>query len=503
MRCLLIALFASFIILIFNRIQAEEAETPQVAEEPAKQPALADMIRDGSSAFTGFGPMAVVGDSFETKLPAPYAWQEADGRRTFKLPSYTVELWQTAADWAAVRKLMPAAGEKDQATARKLFWNGVSAWRADFTLAKPPPGGGMRQRFLVAPAGKGFLVLAFKGDPAKFAEERPLMEQIALGFQFTVNGLIGEYFQGVEINPAQLQRIQVDPTINFLWDGGGPDNGVGPDTFAARWTGRLRAPATTTYAFTTNTDDGIRLWIGDKPVIDNWTDHAPMEDKGVADLEEGKEYPIRLEWYENMGGAVVQLFWETSEISREIIPASAFLSRPEPGFREVPKPPQQQSTTASPPGMPPLLRAQLPGSCRMTQKKGIEWSGKPPKQSMTIGSGASAIQATFQRDRASFEEIRSLLPDAPGDEIEIGPILLKEMPAWRADCRLASGRFMRVYLFPLKQGAAASLRLEAATSDWSGSQKDTIFEILDSLAFSQEAEEFDDNGATKEADPLF
>jgi hypothetical protein len=87
-----------------------------------------------------------------------------------------------------------------------------------------------------------------------------------------VTGLVGEYYHhSGGASPAGFESkrlVRIDPEINFNWDTGSPDsNSVDVDDFSIRWTGQIATPAVGTYTFTTETDDGVRLWINDTQVI--------------------------------------------------------------------------------------------------------------------------------------------------------------------------------------------------------------------------------------------
>jgi len=134
-------------------------------------------------------------------------------------------------------------------------------------------------------------------------------------------GVKGEYFNGMTATglPA-LTRI--DPVIDFSWgDPGGPGAPIGVDNFSARWTADLEIAVADTYTFITNTDDGARLWLNDKQIVNQWVDQGTTDapSKPIA-LELGI-YPLRMEYYENTGGAVARLFWQTPTMARQIIPA--------------------------------------------------------------------------------------------------------------------------------------------------------------------------------------
>lgn len=138
------------------------------------------------------------------------------------------------------------------------------------------------------------------------------------------NGLLGEYYNDKDFNTLQLQRT--DTTVNFDWGNGAPDPAVNPDNFAVRWTGKVQPLYSETYTFSTTTDDGVRLWVNGQPIIDNWTDHMATDDRGRITLEAGKQYDIRLEYYERWGQATSKLMWSSTSQPQEIIPQSQLYS---------------------------------------------------------------------------------------------------------------------------------------------------------------------------------
>lgn len=134
------------------------------------------------------------------------------------------------------------------------------------------------------------------------------------------HGLKAGYFAGTRNPQGEPTVTRIDPTVNFNWGSGSPGAGIGNDNFAARWTGKVIAPATGEYQFATTSDDGVRLWVDGKLIIDNWTDHAATTDMAKINLEGGKSYDIRLEFYENSGDAVVQLGWKPPLAAEEMDP---------------------------------------------------------------------------------------------------------------------------------------------------------------------------------------
>ncbi len=122
------------------------------------------------------------------------------------------------------------------------------------------------------------------------------------------NGLQGEYFNNMTLSGTPV-LTRVDPNIDFNWNGNSPGTGVNATSWSARWTGTLTPPATGTYAFSTTSDDGSRVYINNQLVIDNWRDQWPNVQSGSVQLTGGQAYSIRVEYYQNWGGSRVTLGW--------------------------------------------------------------------------------------------------------------------------------------------------------------------------------------------------
>jgi hypothetical protein len=149
-------------------------------------------------------------------------------------------------------------------------------------------------------------------------------------YAISAGGLTGEYYDNINFTGTKVTRV--DPTINFNWGTGSPVAGIGVDTFSVRWSGSIVPRFTETYTFYTTSDDGVRLWIDGKLVIDNFTDHAPTENTGTIALVANRSHLIQMEMYENGGGAVATLSWSSASQTREIVPASRLNPSPPMAF---------------------------------------------------------------------------------------------------------------------------------------------------------------------------
>jgi glucose/arabinose dehydrogenase len=134
-------------------------------------------------------------------------------------------------------------------------------------------------------------------------------------------GLLGTYYNNQNFTGTQVTRV--DPTVNFDWGAGSPIAGIGANTFSVRWRGQVEAKVSGTHTFHSVTDDGVRLWINNQLIVDNFTDHrAPTESTGTIALTAGQRYDVRMDFYEKNGGAVSRLSWSAPGLPREIVPQS-------------------------------------------------------------------------------------------------------------------------------------------------------------------------------------
>jgi hypothetical protein len=134
------------------------------------------------------------------------------------------------------------------------------------------------------------------------------------------SGLKGQYFNSINLTGAALERV--DASIDFDWGKGSPIPKIGSDNFSVRWTGFVEPKSSETYTFYTIGDDGIRLYVDGKLVVNDWSNHGPRERSGTISLKAGQNYPIQLEYYESSGGAVAKLLWSSPKQAKQIIPAA-------------------------------------------------------------------------------------------------------------------------------------------------------------------------------------
>ena len=150
------------------------------------------------------------------------------------------------------------------------------------------------------------------------------------------NGLQGSYFKKTENLAGAPAHVRTDTTVYFNWSYGNPfwtgsntlfggsqtDQTFGNTDFSVRWEGYLKPPTTGTYTIGCVSDDGMRLWIDDTLVINQWTQHnihsygiiAPGDTvEGVdtvhLNLVGGEMYKVRMEYFQAGGTDVAYLAW--------------------------------------------------------------------------------------------------------------------------------------------------------------------------------------------------
>jgi hypothetical protein len=189
-------------------------------------------------------------------------------------------------------------------------------------------------------------------------------------------GLRGEYFDTVDLTGPAVTRN--DAHVGFDWGGAQPASGIAPGTFSVRWTGQVMPYRSGDYTFFTTADDGVRLWVNGRLLIDRWSNRPKLfgdangdgvvnftdyqifqtqdrtsnpqsdfngdgvvnftdfqllfgnmhktladttpTDYGSITLEAGVKYDLRLEYYQDEGIAAVKLGWVTPTHWRELIP---------------------------------------------------------------------------------------------------------------------------------------------------------------------------------------
>jgi len=122
-------------------------------------------------------------------------------------------------------------------------------------------------------------------------------------------GLKGDYFSNSDLkgNPAFEKQ---DEQLNFKWTLYSPNpEKLQPDNYSIRWTGKLKAPDSGKYQLGLRGNDGFRLFVNGKLLIDNWEKLSYSTKTVDIDFVKGQKYDIVVEFHENRGEANIELIW--------------------------------------------------------------------------------------------------------------------------------------------------------------------------------------------------
>lgn len=117
----------------------------------------------------------------------------------------------------------------------------------------------------------------------------------------------GEYYGNTTLSGSPV-LVRQDEAIDFDWQRGAPDPKLAQDGFAVRWRGRW-AFDEGTYRFNATSDDGVRLWVDDRLLIDQWQDQPATYSSGELYVPAG-EHDVQVEYYEGGDQALVHVWWE-------------------------------------------------------------------------------------------------------------------------------------------------------------------------------------------------
>ncbi len=120
------------------------------------------------------------------------------------------------------------------------------------------------------------------------------------------HGFLVEYFRNENLS-GQPAVTRVEPEVN-LSEVVSPAPGIPREHYSARWSGTLRAPVSGEYTFTFAGDDGYRLFVDGKALIDEWAHPNGTKSAGLK-LEAGRSYELRAEFFQSGGDVRAQLSW--------------------------------------------------------------------------------------------------------------------------------------------------------------------------------------------------
>jgi len=125
----------------------------------------------------------------------------------------------------------------------------------------------------------------------------------------TMPGLHGAYFDNNRLEGAP-RLVRDDARIDFGWTLNSPGRGIPFDWYSVRWTGTLTVPASGVRRIGVEANDGYRLYLDGKLLIDDWQKRSYGARLATVALRPGSRHDVRLEYFESTGNARVKLVWD-------------------------------------------------------------------------------------------------------------------------------------------------------------------------------------------------
>jgi beta-glucosidase len=134
-------------------------------------------------------------------------------------------------------------------------------------------------------------------------------------------GLTAAYFRGKDLQGEPV-LTRLDPMVAFRWERGAPtdelvargelpeERALESDSFSVRWTGVLVPPASGEYELTVTSNDGVRLFVDGRKLVEEWSEASVARAKSArVTLEAGRDYDLKVEYFEAARDAEVRLGW--------------------------------------------------------------------------------------------------------------------------------------------------------------------------------------------------
>jgi beta-glucosidase len=162
----------------------------------------------------------------------------------------------------------------------------------------------------------------YTAGPGRFADDHDVVPEEHL------DSLRGEYFDNISLRGAPVVT-RSDEDIDFHWTFDPPARRLQTGWYSVRWTGRLRAPDAGVHRLGVEGNDGYRLFLDGKLLIDNWRKQSYRTTLVPIALSPNSTHDLRLEFFESVGNARVRLVWDTASVdhSQRAIDSAVALAR--------------------------------------------------------------------------------------------------------------------------------------------------------------------------------
>lgn len=245
---------------------------------------------------------------------------------------------------------------------------------------------------------------------AQWQAVRPLSPESTL--ELPEHGVLATYFTNRELKGSGTQRAE--RVIDFDWKNGAPLPNFPTENFSGRWEGELAAPVSGRFTMHTESNDGVRLWVDGRLLIDQWNNHSNRVHEATIELQAGRRYPLKMEHYEQGGTAVARLFWTPPGQERQIVPLeNLFPAAP----AAAPVPPTPAASTNGP-GVLLTGGSYLAGEIKSANETSVLLSGRVPVTEVALVNVAVLRLRRYERPNAPLPAGRVGLLLQTGEFVE-------------------------------------------------------------------------------------
>ena len=118
---------------------------------------------------------------------------------------------------------------------------------------------------------------------------------------------------------VQPVTVRTDARIDFDWGRYNPTPELTENNFSVRWTGKLKAPESGNYSLGFTADDGARLYLDGKLMVEAWASNPNKTVTKEITLEAGRSYDFRMEYFQSNREAVAKLVWSYPRLAERMI----------------------------------------------------------------------------------------------------------------------------------------------------------------------------------------
>ncbi len=129
-------------------------------------------------------------------------------------------------------------------------------------------------------------------------------------------GLSAEIFDNARFEGAPVIK-KIDNKIDFWWFTNIPFKQLKQKDFSIRWSGYIVPQKSGNYKIGGMGFNGLHIYLEDSLIVKDDSEHGPLKKFAELNLEKGKAYKIRVDYYSSSRYSMVQLLWSVPDEEKE------------------------------------------------------------------------------------------------------------------------------------------------------------------------------------------